>query len=128
MPNGHAALHLVPAPAAQEETIEAQIGAATASAACALAAALEHGGPLPDILRLTAGERIGRLYELQQAYGNGFEAVARDRAKYVMLSYFDSAFFQRHGAAGADQALDFFIDQILLIVNRVAEHERALAH
>ena len=138
MHNGHAAkllpeLEPAPAPAAagDRRATELAIGAAVASAACVLSAGfLEHmdTGGLSAGTKLAGGERIARVYQLSQAFGVGFDDVARHAARPVLLSYFDADYHRHYNTKVGEAIIDEVIDHVLAIVERVARFERAMAN
>jgi hypothetical protein len=117
-----------PADAADKpgEPIENTIGTATASAACALAQALtEHqNGKLRPETRLAGGERIAKMFELQEAtLGEiDFPAVAREHGRRALRTYFDAS----QGAS--ETAMNLLIDGALEVLSKVTAHERARAN
>jgi hypothetical protein len=139
MANGVAALHLVPAPESKGEPpstpgagIEVEIGEAVASAATGLCFAVqEHKqlGALTRTTKMTNGERIARIYHLQQAHADklDFAAVARAEGARALRTYFDADFYRTHADAG-EWTINVVIDEVLAIVARVTAVERAWAN
>jgi hypothetical protein len=139
MPNGAAALHLVPAPESKGEPpsapgagIEVEIGIAMANAACGLCFAVqEHQqlGALTSTTRTTNGERIARIYHLQQAHADklDFPAVARAEGARVLRTHLDADFYRTHTGAG-EWTINMIVDEVLAIVGRVTAVERAMAN
>ena len=125
--NGASALRLVdtsePAPAPQT-LIEAKIGAAMASAVCAIALGCHEfqNGGLAPATKTAAGDRIAALYHLQQAHATeiDFDAVAREHGRRALRTYLDAeGFYQRHSQAQGDATLDIYLDGTLEILGKV---------
>jgi hypothetical protein len=123
-----------PADAASKpgEPIENTIGAATAAAACALAQALtEHqNGQVRPETRLAEGERIAKMFELQEATLGAidFPAVAREHGRRTLRTYFDADFYRCHGRGASEVAMSVLIDVALEVLSKVTAHERARAN
>jgi hypothetical protein len=135
MANGAVVARLVPPAAPADATgkpIEAEIGEAVASAATGLCYAVhEHQqlGALTNTTRTTNGERIARIYHLQQAHEGkiDFAAVARAEGTRVLRSCLDADFYRTHAGAG-DWTINMIVDEVLAIVGRVTAFERAMAN
>jgi hypothetical protein len=113
--------------------IEATIGQAMAAAVTGLGFALAEyqNGGLTNKTRTANGERVARLYELQQStLGQiDFGLVAREQGRIALRQYLDAAgFYQRHGAEQGDAMLDMFIADVLGVVAKVTDFERRLAN
>ena len=137
MANGTAALALLtfasaPADATGKEPIEREIGEAVASAATGLCYALQEyqNGGLTSTTKMTKGERIARIYHLQQAHAGklDFPTVARAEGARVLRTYFDADFYRRYGPGAGEWTINMIIDEVLAVVGRVTAHERAFAH
>ena len=138
MANGAAALHLVPAPehlpkdAGSPDKAEATIGEAAASAVTTFCVALQnyqHLGMLDPELREAGGIGVARLVELWLAHGGSdedFIAVARQAGRAKLRRFLDPEYFQHYTAVQGDAALDFFLDSVFEITNKVVRGERAL--
>ena len=128
MVNGTAVLAHVPEP--PSEAAEIEVGEAIASAACGFCFALQEfqqNGGLTDVVRAAGGERIARVAQLQLGHELGdrdFTAIAHRAGKAVLRQFFDGSF----SPAQCDAALDFYINEVLMIVSRVVAMERALMH
>ena len=115
------------------ESIETAIGAAVASAVTAICQAgeeLQHGG-LTATTRRVGAERIYRLHELRQSVPEiDFAATAHREGKRMLRRYLDAdPDFHRHHAPGAgDATLDRIIAEVLVVLGRVVEFERAMAN
>src|SRR5262245_61994284 len=107
----------------EDTLLETRIGSATASAVEALArGVLDYAaaGRMLSDTKALCGERLAKLYELQQAHAGklDFPATVREAGKREL--------FQRHGSAALPESeFDFLIAHALAIVSRV---ERAMAH
>jgi hypothetical protein len=118
-------------PAATE--VETAIGAATAAAVTGFSQAMmeyQNGGLAPAT-RLANGERIARMYELQQVYAGevAFEVVARAEARVVLRQYLAAdGFYGRHTTEQGDAVCNELISHVLEIVGRVTDFERRLAN
>jgi hypothetical protein len=134
--NGAAALHLAfeptPASPSAQEDIRTAIGEAVASAAtglCQGVAEYQNGGLRPET-RLANGERIARIYHLQQAHADklDFPAVARAEGVRVLRQYFDASFYERYGPGAGEWTTNMIVDEVLAVVGRVTALEAAWAN
>lgn len=144
MANGNHALKLVepepqtasvpppgadPSPRAQDP-IEQQIAEAVASGVIAIVAAVDgylRHGVIDPIAKDTSATWMAKVAELQLDYEFGDEAfvcTARHAGRRALRKHFDADFFQRHGQADADAAIDLYIGDLLGIVANVVHDER----
>lgn len=135
MVNGAAVARLVPPanPSANDqEGIEAEIGRAVASAVTGLcfAVAESQNGGLRSATRTENGERVARMFELQEAHAGeiDFPTVARAAGKVVLRQYLGNDFYRQYSTEQGDAVLDMFIDETLAVLARVTAVERALAN
>jgi hypothetical protein len=119
------------APKPDEAPIELAIGQAMAAAACTIAAALEEyrNGGLQPATRTASGEKIAKLFALQQAtLGEiDFPAVARAEAKHILRGYLPDEFYQRYGKGAGEVAVNLYVDAALEILGKVTLLERTWA-
>lgn len=137
MANGHTALRLVEpsTPPAKGVLIEAEIGEAMAAACATLSQGIveQHEvGRISPQIRSMSGERIAKLFFLQQQCASGFDfnAIARREGRRALRQIFDADvdYRARHGAQGGEVLIDTLIDGTLEILDRVIEFERAMAN
>jgi hypothetical protein len=136
MANGCSALPLAPADVTVDEpgiSLEAAIGEATASAVTALCQGwmeFESGERLSAATRAAGGERIAKLYMLQQQAGPNldFAATARREGARVLRQYFTSDFYLKHGPGAGETTIDAYLDGVLEILAKVVAFERAMAN
>jgi hypothetical protein len=112
--------------------IATAIGQATADAVDAFSTALlEHwGGKLSFKTKDIGGGMIARLYELQQAaLGElDFDATARVFGRQALQARHAAAWRAQHGTDLPETVLDGLLDEVLAIVARVTNFERAMAN
>jgi hypothetical protein len=135
MANGAAVALLpsaAPTSAAAGKPIETEIGAATASAVTGLcfAVAESQNGGLRSATRTENGERIAKMFELQEAtLGKlDFAATAREQGKIVLRQYLGDDFYRQYSLEQGDAAIDMFIDETLAVLRKVTATMRAWAH
>ena len=90
----------------------------------------QNGGLRPET-RLANGERIARLFELQEAtLGEiDFSLVAREQGRIALRRYLDANdFYCHHSAEQGDAVLEMCIDDVLAVVAKVTAFERAMAN
>jgi hypothetical protein len=136
MPNGVAALHLVPAPKSKDAAvgkpggIEVALGAAVADAVVVFYQAIfdqQEAGAIAPATTAAGGSRIAAIALLQLDHEGGdvdFVAQAHRAGKCELRRYFDADVFQQHGVGEVDTALDAAIDSVFEIVGKVVQTER----
>ena len=129
MPNGAAvahALHLVPEPITSpaDDKAEIEIGQAVASAATAICqgAAEYMDGGLTPATREAGGERISKLFFLQEAFAGDFPAAAREQGAKVLWTYVRG----QHSPDAAEAMIDLALTTVLDVLAKVTAAERAL--
>jgi hypothetical protein len=135
MSNG-TAVALAFEPVASPASIEAPTSAASQEIAEAVASAtgffaiglLEYqdGGRLCPETRVAIGERVGRVAMLQLDHEAGdadFAIQARGAAPLIRQA-FDENYLQRYTPQQVDRKVDFFLNELLAIVDRVVASER----
>ena len=86
----------------------------------------QNGGLRPETRR-AIGERTARVAMMQLELGDQDFAVHARGARHILRQYLDADFFRRHSFEQADEAIDMFVGELLGVVDRVVEDERAAA-
>jgi hypothetical protein len=132
MPNGTAALHLVPAPASpaanDQEDIKVELGRLMADAVAALGAGLADldAGGLTDTNRARGGETIAAVVELQLAHFGAFDfgALALAEGKRILHARHGATLRQQLGSdAGIDDTFDMLLSHVLAVATKVSAIE-----
>ena len=115
------------APAGAPITLGEEVSAAVASAVTGLCFALneyQNGGLRPETRR-AIGERTARVAMMQLELGDQVFAVHARGARHVLRRSLDADYFRRYSLEQADEAIDMFVGELLAVVGRVVEDERA---
>jgi hypothetical protein len=136
VPNGCAValpLELTSPSTPASPSIETTIGEATAAAVTMICRAMfdyQRTGGLPPAVKDAGGERIARVFELQQAYAGeiDFAATVRREGSRVLRQYLGAEFYQRYSADEGEAAINLYVDGLLEILVHVTAVERAFAN
>lgn len=137
MPKNGVAVHLAPTPTSAspspQEDIRTAIGEAMVAAVVGIGGALaefENGG-LTNTTRTANGERVARLYELQQSSLDeiNFPVVAREQGKVALRQFLAAGdFYSQHSTEQGDAVLDMLIGDVLAVLRKVTALEAAWAN
>jgi hypothetical protein len=131
--NGTAiALTIARDPVQPAKALDERIGAATASAAAAIAMGMADFAACEQIspgIKALGGKALAEVARLQLDYDDGeaaFAALARREGRKAFELQYGTALRSQLGAKKVDIAIDDLIDRVLLIVGLVVDDERAL--